>query len=81
MNPVRDDVQTVLRDVLDQPSLELTPGLKATDVEDWDSLAHVSLMFSLESHFGIQFTDAEMGGLGDVDELVSVIEQKVARSA
>lgn len=81
MNDIRKDVQTVLQDVLDQPSLELTPGLKASDVEDWDSLAHVSLMFSLESHFGIQFTDAEMGGLSDVDELVSVIEHKVRGQA
>lgn len=81
MNPVREEVQTILRDVLDQPDLELSPGLRATDVEEWDSLAHISLMFTLESHFGIEFSDAEMGGLADVDELVAVIERKTTQPA
>lgn len=76
MTDVRLEVQDILRDVLDQPDLWLTPGLRATDVEDWDSLAHVSIMFTIESHFGLSFSDAEMAGLEDIDELISVVQDK-----
>jgi len=72
---VREQTQTIFQEVFNDPSLELTPGMTAEDVEDWDSLAHVSLMFTIESHFGISFTDAEMTGLQDVDELISAVER------
>lgn len=70
---VHQEVQTIFREVFDDPGLVLFPGMTAVDVADWDSLAHVSLMFTIESHFGISFTDAEMGGLQDVDELIGAV--------
>jgi acyl carrier protein len=41
-------------------SLSLAPGayradLALGDVEAWDSLGHLSLIFAIESHFGIKF--------------------------
>lgn len=72
---VREQTQTIFQEVFNDPSLELTPGMTAEDVEDWDSLAHVSLMFTIESHFGISFTDAEMTGLQDVDDLIRAVER------
>lgn len=76
MSSVRQRIETLVREVLDQPELELTPGLRAPDVAGWDSLAHVSLMFSIESEFGITFTDDEMGQLDDVDELIALVTSK-----
>ncbi|WP_129336151.1 acyl carrier protein [Cellulomonas endophytica] len=78
MSTVRDDVHEVIRDVLLQPDLELEDTSTAGDVEGWDSLAHLSVLFSLESRFGITFSDAEMGSIQDVGELVRIVERKAS---
>ncbi|PID54600.1 MAG: acyl carrier protein [Micrococcales bacterium] len=77
-NDVRDRITEVFADVLDQPDLQLTDETVAKDVPGWDSLMHVSLMFSVEQEFGITFSDKEMGELSDVGALVRLVEQKAA---
>lgn len=42
----------------------------------WDSLKHVQLILLLEEHFGVQFSEEEMGSLGSSDEIVKAIEEK-----
>lgn len=44
----------------------------------WDSLKHVQLILMLEERFGVQFSEEEMAGLRDSDEIVSAIEKKNA---
>jgi len=73
-----DRVHDVIRDVLLQPDLELTDTTTAGDVDGWDSLAHISILFSLESAFGIRFADTEMGSIQNVGELVTLIDAKSA---
>lgn len=73
-----DRMQNVFRTVFNDPNLVLTDETTAEDVPGWDSLAHVGLMFSLESEFGITFSDNELSGLGNVGVLRQVIERKSA---
>ena len=42
----------------------------------WDSLKHVELILMLEEHFGVQFSEEEMGALRSSDEIVKAIEEK-----
>ncbi len=42
----------------------------------WDSLKHVQLVLLLEEHFGVQFSEEEMGTLRSSDEIVQAIEEK-----
>ena len=78
MTSTADRVHDVIRDVLLQPDLELTDTTTAGDVDGWDSLAHISILFSLESAFGIRFADTEMGSIQNVGELVTLIDAKSA---
>ena len=71
-----EQVQEIFRDVLADPDLTLTRETVADQVDGWDSLAHVSLMFSVENAFGIQLSDAEMSGLSEVGALVDVVDAK-----
>jgi acyl carrier protein len=73
-------LQDVFRQVFDDPDLELTDDLSATDVPGWDSLAHISLMFSIESEFGIFFTDAELAKMDNVGALRQALQAKTGTS-
>lgn len=77
MNNLREQMQDVFRSVLDDPALVLNDSLTAVDVPGWDSLSHVSLMFSIESEFGITFSDSEMTSFENVGQLIGRVEQKL----
>jgi acyl carrier protein len=63
------------RQVLGVP-VALHPEMTARDVEEWDSLAHVRLLLTIERKFQIKFSASEVGGLKTVGDLVLLIERK-----
>ncbi len=74
--PVLAEVTAILRDVLDDPEIELTPDTVAADVPGWDSMAHIALVVETECRFGITFQIAEIEALHRVGDLVRLVEAK-----
>lgn len=68
---------TIFRDVFDEDNLPVTPQTTADDVDGWDSLTHVRLVLAVSKAFGVRFSAAEIGGLKNVGEFATLIEQKV----
>ena len=66
----------VFQDVFDD-EIELKPETSADDVEEWDSLAHLRLMLTVENAFKVKFSAAEVGGLENVGALVRLIQSKL----
>lgn len=75
---VISQIATVLGNVIDEDDLQLEAKTTADEVEDWDSLTHVKLIISLESHFGVKFDTSEIGPSENVGELADLILQKCA---
>ena len=79
---VREKLQDIFRDVFDDDGIVLSDEMTSKDVEDWDSISHLSLIFSIEKEFGIKFTVDEITKTKNVGEFISVIEKKLnARNA
>lgn len=70
-------VQDLVRDVLDQPELSLTPTTVARDVPGWDSIAMVNIILQAQKTFGIRFKSTEIDQLNNVGDFVARIEAKV----
>lgn len=70
------EVTAILRDVLDDPRIELTADTVAADVPGWDSMAHIALVVEVECRFGVTFHAAEIEALHRVGDLVRLIEAK-----
>ncbi len=45
----------------------------------WDSLKHVELMFLLEDHFDLRFSESEMAAMDNAAEIARLVESKVER--
>lgn len=76
-----DDVRARLAMVFAEtinPDVVLTDDLSAHDVEGWDSLAHINLIYALEDEFGFDFSQREMAGLTSVGDLRQLIEDKLS---
>ena len=74
---IYEKLTKVFCDVFDHDDLVLTPATTADDVDGWDSLNHIRLLLAVCKAFAIKLSAAEVGGLKNVGELVSVIKAKV----
>jgi len=73
------ELNDVFRQVLDDPTIALTPETTADDVDDWDSMNHIFIVVELEKRFGVKFQAAEMEELKNVGELAALVREKIAR--
>ncbi len=73
------DLQPIFRDVLDQPELKLTAASNASNVEDWDSLAHVNLVVAIEKQYKIKFALGELQDLKNVGDMAELIQKKLSK--
>ena len=72
------ELNPIFEDVLDAPGLELTPESNGTNVEGWDSLAHINLVIAIEKRYKIRFALGELQELKNVGEMAEVIQRKLA---
>lgn len=66
----------VFRDVFDDDTITIGPETTASDIDGWDSQAHVTLVVATEMKFGIRFRTAEFETLRNVGDFVRLIERK-----
>ncbi|NHO30987.1 acyl carrier protein [Acetobacter fallax] len=76
MNDIYQKLQDVFRDVFDDPDIVLTPETTASDIQGWDSQAHISLIVAAEEKFGIRFRTAELESLHNVSDFADLIRKK-----
>jgi len=65
----------ILRDEFDDDTLQISYDTTAADVEGWDSLAHLSIVHSVEEEFGIRLTLAEILDAESVGEFIDYIQR------
>jgi Acyl carrier protein len=75
-NNILLSLQEIFRDVLNNDEIVLITNTTSSDIEEWDSLNHIQLIFAIEKKYNIKFTAKEMLGWNNVGEMVSCILQK-----
>lgn len=73
MEEIYERLNEVFRDFFDDDEIELTPDTTADDIEDWDSLNHITLMAAVEEEFGVRFTMGQVSGMKNVGEMAEII--------
>jgi acyl carrier protein len=74
--PILARLTDLLRDILDDDDVTLTPETSARDVPGWDSLANVRFMLAIEGEFGLRLAAAEVARLDNVGDLVALIDAR-----
>ncbi|MCL2591836.1 MAG: acyl carrier protein [Defluviitaleaceae bacterium] len=77
MVEIFDMLRDIIFDVLDDKELKITRETSAEDIEDWDSLAQISIISSCESAFGIRFELSEVLQMKNVGDTVDLIMEKI----
>ncbi len=77
-NDVLKQITEIGRDVFEDESLELDENTKATDVDGWDSLSHLTFINEIEETFDIRFALGEVMGSKNLGELISALLRHIS---
>jgi acyl carrier protein len=62
-----------IKDFFGSPDISVTEETLASDIEDWDSVAHIQLIFEIESAFDIQFPADVIAEMNSVRRIVEEV--------
>ena len=68
-------LEKVVSEILKRENISLSIKMTAADVEGWDSLNHVQILFTLEQELGVQFAVYEIQNLKTIGDLVELINK------
>lgn len=66
----------VFQDVFDDDSIHVSANTTANDIEDWDSLEHITLISAVEREFRMKFKMGEISSMKNVGEMVLIIASR-----
>ena len=74
---IGEKLQKVFRENFNDEKLVIKDSMNADDIEEWDSLSHISLIVSTEEEFGIRFNHSEIEKLNNIGEFKILISSKL----
>ena len=74
MQSTRERLQQLVREVFGDDSIVITDATTAGDIDGWDSVRHLSVMFAIEEEFGVRFATDELAGFPDIGSLARHLE-------
>ena len=77
-NEIYARLENVFEDVFDE-KIKLTPSTTADDVDDWDSLSHITLIAAVEDEFGMKFKMKEVSSMKNVGEMAAIVAERAKR--
>ena len=75
MNEIYERLNKVFADVFDE-DITVTAETTAEDIEDWDSLTHITLISAIEDEFRMKFSMKEVVGMNNVGELADIVASR-----
>lgn len=76
---ITERLTEVFRDVFDNEELVIGDSTTADDIEEWDSLEHISLISAVEKAFKMRFTMKEVSGMKNVGEMISILCERAKK--
>ncbi len=71
-----EELQPIFRSVFEDTGLIVTREMSANDVENWDSLNHITLIVEIELHTGLTLTTEDLMNLANVGDFIDMLESK-----
>jgi acyl carrier protein len=54
---------------------ELDINSSMDDIESWDSLQHIQILFSIEDEFRINFSEAELVSMRSIRDIINIVKE------
>ena len=70
------ELNKIFQDTFNDDSINLDFDTSADDIEEWDSISHVQLVFAIETRFDVKFSNQEILSLIDIKSILDLVSQK-----
>ena len=71
-----EKLNEVFSDVFDE-DITVTAETTSADIEEWDSLTHITLISEVEDAFGMKFAMKDVLGMQNVGEMADIIQKNI----
>lgn len=75
-NDILKKLTEVFDDVFDLDGVTITRETTANDIDEWDSLEHITLISAVESTFKMKFKMKEVSTMKNVGEMIDIIAER-----
>jgi acyl carrier protein len=79
LSSVKQKLNRVFRDVFDDDNIEIFDAMTAGDIDEWDSVTHITLVLAIEKEFGLRLNAAEVGKLDNVGAMIELLARRSAK--
>jgi acyl carrier protein len=69
-------LQKTFRDIFDDDEMVINAGTNRKELKEWDSVAHVKLILTIENEFDIRFIIDEITNIKSVNDFIEIIQKK-----
>jgi acyl carrier protein len=73
---VRNRLNLIFQEVFDDEELQITESMTADDIDEWDSIEHITLVVTIEKEFNIRLNASEIGKLENVGAMIDLLMEK-----
>jgi acyl carrier protein len=67
-------VQSIFREVFDDPALLIDETVSVADLPGWDSVATVHIVLATEAEFAVRFTTDQVADIRSVADIVALLK-------
>lgn len=72
-----EKINEIFAEVFEDDSIKVVETTSAADIEDWDSLTHITLISAVEEEFDMKFSMKDVIGMKNVGEMVDIIMEEM----
>lgn len=73
---ILEELQNIFVDVFDSEDLRINLETNASDIEGWDSLAHINLIAAIQEEYDIRFSMDDVTSMKSVNDMIETIMRK-----
>lgn len=77
---ILEKLKSIFKDFFADESLVITEETTANDIDDWDSLANISLIALIQSEFSISCSLKEVVSIQSVKDMIETINSKINKN-
>jgi len=74
---ILEKLNEVFHDVFDNNDIVVTEQTNANDIEEWDSLIHITLISAVEDEFDVSFNMKTVVSMKNVGDMIDAIEEQI----
>lgn len=74
---ILEKLNEVFHGVFDNNDIVVTEQTNANDIEEWDSLIHITLISAVEDEFDVSFDMKTVVSMKNVGDMIDAIEEQI----